>query len=56
MEVKRIFGGFAVFDQNGQTVKEFKGQGAKAKAEKFVVETTQIAGRGSNYRGGAYRG
>ncbi len=60
MKVQRIFGGFAVVDDNGAEVQTFTGKGAKAKAEAFISgdetpsETT--GGRGNHGRGGRGRG
>lgn len=69
MNVKRIFGGFGIYDANGKVIATFNGTGAKKRAEAALeLAEKQIdlpldeeseaenSGRGLRGRGGAYRG
>lgn len=71
-KVKRVFGGFGVYDANDtddeKIIIKFEGQGAKAKAQAHadklngqapqveVSQDSEKSGRGLRGRGGAYRG
>lgn len=72
MEVKRIMGGFGVFNESGELVEKFNGKGAKRAAMAYSVDESSPAepvkaartvrtdgdqlGRGYKQRGESYRG